>query len=69
MYWSAGRLFIGWAKAIVAVVAVTDDDVIIGSSKSGGEMQATFNIVKNIGICDISLPNMVTDTGPSAPLK
>ena len=37
MYLSAGRLSIGWAKAIVTVVAVTDDDVTIGSSKSGGE--------------------------------
>ena len=35
MYWSAGKLLIGWAKAIVAVVAVTDDDVTIGSSISG----------------------------------
>ena len=45
MYWSAGRLPIGWAKAIVAVVAVTDDDVTIGSSISGGGMQRAINLV------------------------
>ena len=35
MYWSAGRLSIGWAKAIVPEVVVTDG-VTIGSSISGG---------------------------------
>ena len=33
--WSAGRLSIGWAKAIVPEVVVTDG-VTIGASKSGG---------------------------------
>ena len=36
MYWSAGRLLIGWDKSIVAEVDVTDD-VTTGASKSSGE--------------------------------
>ena len=39
MYWAAGRLFIGWAKAILAVKWHTLDGMVIGSSKSGIEMQ------------------------------
>ena len=35
MVWPAGRLSIGWTKAIVPEVVVTDG-VTIGSSESGG---------------------------------
>ena len=47
MYWSAGRLPIGWAKARVVVVVVTDDDVTIGSSISGGGNANSFQYSKH----------------------
>ena len=47
MYWSAGRLSIGWDKTIVAEVAVTDD-VMTGESKSSGKVYIYYviNILK-----------------------
>ena len=47
MYWSAGRLSIGWAKAIVVVVADTDEDVTIGSSISGGGNASSIQYSKD----------------------
>ena len=43
MYWSAGRLSIGWDKTIVAEVAVTDD-VTTGANNSSGKVYIHYVI-------------------------
>ena len=62
LYTSAGRLSIVWAKAIVAEVQPQMLCLLVPVNLVE-KMQIAFNAVKTNGICGISLPNIVTDTG------
>ena len=57
MYWSAGRLSIGWDKTIVAEVEVTDD-VTTGASNSSGKV-CIYHVINILDIyCNIKCTHL-----------